>query len=580
MLKVKFNDFLIYSQNQEKYFYTKFSDGVNIIRGKNTSGKSTLIQSIIYCLGINDVKENLSEIIDLNVIFRLNIQISKNSKINNVSIIRDNETLVVIEDNGRKLVFDGISGDSSNEHVKLKKYISNLFDFSLVLESKNLLKEAPIETIFLPYYISQSVGWVYLRESFSNLNFYRNFKQDYLDYYLGITTDIDRIELQDLRKRKAQLDSEIKFLSEMETNNEDLQLAKLVDERFKEEATAYLQGYTKLRNSLIEEEKKHINLCSQKSLAKNRIAILFKINKNISKQRPDIDQCPICEQTLPSSLEKIYAHGQDVNDTKHELFLAKDHFKDFQSKINSSLKKIKKYNIEIEKDYSLIQRYLSSNVTFSSWLNHKSNVKLVKNINESIGTKTIELGKVKNKLSELSNDDSVNKIRYSKERTFLDIFTKNLLKLRVKKLSQPRYKDLYKINSFPYQGVELHKTVMAYHFSLNELISSTANIHRLPFILDAVLKEDIDPESREVIFKFIGTSCPSDTQVLLSLSEYYDLSQSVDEITHSVESVNKIFFDGKANLIQVGDGNSERSLLIKHDGAYKDYINETLEIVY
>ncbi|PHN95714.1 AAA family ATPase, partial [Tenacibaculum discolor] len=38
---------LVYSPDEDKGFYTEFSDAVNIVHGRNTSGKSTLIQSII-----------------------------------------------------------------------------------------------------------------------------------------------------------------------------------------------------------------------------------------------------------------------------------------------------------------------------------------------------------------------------------------------------------------------------------------------------------------------------------------------------------------------------------------------------
>ena len=57
-----------------------------------------------------------------------------------------------------------------------------------------------METMFLPYYVSQDVGWVYLRKSFSNLNFYKNFKEDFLDYYLGIENVIDREEKKETGK--------------------------------------------------------------------------------------------------------------------------------------------------------------------------------------------------------------------------------------------------------------------------------------------------------------------------------------------------------------------------------------------
>lgn len=82
--------------------------------------------------------------------------------------------------------------------------------------------------------------------------------------------------------------------------------------------------------------------------------------------------------------------------------------------------------------------------------------------------------------------------RFNKEKDFKGIFKKYLNDMQLFNVTEPRYTDFYKINSFPFQGVELHKTVMSYHFALNSLIRETNNIHRLPFMLDAILKEDID----------------------------------------------------------------------------------------
>jgi archaellum component FlaC len=580
MNTVSFKALLVFSEEENTFFYEEFQNGINIIKGKNTSGKSTLIQSIIYSFAINDGYEKLFEILDKNVIFRLDFEIKNINKTTNYSFIRDNYTFFIIEENKLPQRFDGISGNSSTEHIKLKSAISSIFGFSLVLESKNELKEAPIETILLPYYISQSVGWVYLRESFSGLNFYKNFKQDFLDYYLGITTDIDRIAIQELLIKQKELKAEIEFFRKMMSKNESLELSKLIDEKYKAEATKYLQGFTELRDSLIKEEREHIKLSNQKSLSTNRVSVLRRVKKNIATQRPELDHCPVCVQLLPNTLEELYSYNQNVNDTSNELEKIKLNIKEIQSKINSSNKKIEKLNEKIEKDYALLANYFSENLTFSSWLDHKSNIKLVDNINKSIGEKLIQLSKVEEDLSDVDEDDTVNISRRTKEKQFRVIFIKNLKLLGVSLPSESRYTDLYKISSFPFQGVELHKTVMAYHFSLNELISKTNNIHRMPFLLDAIMKEDIDIDSRRVIFNFINQSYPKDTQVFFTVSESKEQSLMSEESTMNIEGINKKFFMDKGNIIQIGDGINERKFLSSYSGENKTYVDETLEIIY
>ena len=422
--------------------------------------------------------------------------------------------------------------------------------------------------------------WVYLRDSFNGLNFYRNFKYDYLDYYLGITTDIDRVELQRLTKEKAKISQEIEFYKEMISSNESLELSKLLDEEFKSEATEYLQYYSELRDTLIKEEKRHLDLCNKQSLAISRKSVLYRINRNVANQRPELDQCPVCVQTLPSSLEEIYSHNQNVNDTSYEIKAVKEKVNELQSGINSSVKKISAYNEEIEKKYALLERYSKSNITFSSWLEQKSNIMLIQNIHQVIGEKTIELGVVEGKLSAFDVDKDVEKLRRIKSNKFEQIFGRNITKIGVRKTKELIYNDLYRLSSFPFQGVELLKTVMSYHFSLNELISQTENIHRFPFILDAVMKEDIDPQSRKSIFKFINESSPSDTQTIFSVSESSEFSESNKESLLNIDYVNKEYFDDKAKLIQIGDGVKERDLLKTHNGEHAEYIKSTLDIIY
>lgn len=53
------------------------------------SGKSTLIQSILFTFGINDVKDGLSEIIRYNPTFRLDFSITKGGVDKKYIIVRE-----------------------------------------------------------------------------------------------------------------------------------------------------------------------------------------------------------------------------------------------------------------------------------------------------------------------------------------------------------------------------------------------------------------------------------------------------------------------------------------------------------
>jgi len=577
---VTFKSLLVFSEPHQKYFHTTFSKGKNLIKGKNTSGKSTLIQSIIYSLGINDGNEKLQEVLNEQLVFRLDLEVNKNNENTSYTFIRDDQSFYLYEKNKKALRFDGINSDNSNEHIKLKKQISSIFDFSLALESKGELKEAPLEVMLLPYYISQSVGWVYLRESFSGLNFYKNFKFDYLDYFLGLTTDLDRIALHKLLKQKSEIMREIEFFERMKSNDEQLQLSKLLDEEFKGESTKYLNEYSELRANLIKEEAHHIQLCNKKSLASNRQIILNRVKRNTSRQRPEIDTCPVCVQILPSSFEAIYNHHQDLNDTVSEIDSVKARVTDLQSQINSASSKIEKISSIIEDKYGVITNYLSENstITFDTWLDHKSNMKLLKNIDLAISDKSSELTKVLGDIAEIGGDENIEESRSHKEKLFMTYFHEFLTELGIDYFDEPRHRLLYKIDSFPCQGVELHKAVMGYHFALNKLISKTHGIHRFPFVLDAIMKEDIDEGNRIKIFKFINKNSPSDTQIILSVSESLSHAKGDETTSNNINLVNENIFNGECKVIQIGDGDSERSFLSPYDGEFEKLISETIEM--
>lgn len=52
---IEYDRFFAFSEKTNKCFHAKFEKGINLIYGKNTSGKSTLIQAINYTFGINRV---------------------------------------------------------------------------------------------------------------------------------------------------------------------------------------------------------------------------------------------------------------------------------------------------------------------------------------------------------------------------------------------------------------------------------------------------------------------------------------------------------------------------------------------
>lgn len=582
---ITFKRLFVSSESHNSCFCEEFSPGANIISGRNTSGKSSLIQSLMYSFGVNDVSENLNEILSYQPVFRVDFSKKRGGVEEAYSIVRGARSIYVKEPGGKVVPFHGIDADNSVEHVRLKDYIRDLVGFSLMLEQKGELKPAPLESMFLPYYISQSVGWVYLRESFSNLQYYKGFKEDYLDYYLGISNSYDRVEHRRLAKEKDQLSSDINNLKRY-SKKAEFQFSILVDEAFGEQAEAYIENYIVKSNSLEEERNNYIKFCNELSLLKNHHKILKKTKVNIKKQNyNDVDRCPACTQVLSYSLEGLYSHYQKYNDTVELESQISNKLIDKKSKINSSNKKIEAINKEILNDYGALLEKNLDGVTFKQWVASKANTTLYKQMQTDINLSEKRLEDVKKSLSSLATEQDTLFSRIGKENAFKKIFTEYTSQLKLKPLTDSRYLDLYKIHSFPRQGVELHKTVMAYHFALNALIAKSKTAHRLPFLLDAILKEDIDDTNLATILSFVGKNLPSDTQTFVSISEHVkDPSHAQEKEIKPVEKirvedVQKSHFPNDSKLFYIGDGKIERGFLSQPLEQYQDLYEETVDII-
>ncbi len=424
--------------------------------------------------------------------------------------------------------------------------------------------------MFLPYYVAQDYGWVLALKSFRGLDFYRNFKNDYYDYYLGITNEFDRLEKQKLEKEKKDLESSIKFLTDVEQQNDELNLSVLKDELFISKSNEYLDSYKKHKAELIINEKDFLIKCNELTFCEERLKILNKINSSLKKEDPLKNDCPTCKQNLPSSLENIYEYSQDVNNTIEEIKKIKDKVKALQSSINSLDEDIRDLKEKVSKDYSVLIKYKIEDLTFGTWLDNKTNVKLSENISTKIGEATILLNKKIDELSKFKTDDEIINTRETKYSRFNDYFLHYIKELDIKEFEDYKYTKLL-MGSFPKQGVELLKTMLAYYFALNRVVKETEYVHRFPFLLDAIFKEDIDEDNREMILKFIYRNKPKNEQIFFSFAESTKNPKTAKEYNNEL-------MKNEAKLI-LTDLTEERSILKSLNVEQDEYLKETLNLI-
>jgi DNA repair exonuclease SbcCD ATPase subunit len=567
------NKIFVYSEANSKSFFTEFGKKLNVIYGANTSGKSTLIQLILFTFGINDNKAKLTKILSEKILTRLDITIKKGGEKIEYTFVRKDETIYIKDTETNKVTtFNGISGNNSAEHYKLKEFFNGLLNFDLLLETKTGISKAPIETIFLPYYVSQDVGWVYLRKSFSNLDFYKNFKEDFLDYYLGITRIEDKEKRKAIENELFEKNQRYNFYINFEKNDSIIETSKLIDDSFKGKGQEFINEITQRKIDLLQFENQYVKKSNSLSYNKQRLSVISKVGRNHTHQFPGKDNCPICQQTLPIDTKQIYEFYQEENDTIKIKEQIESENKKIQSALNSLENKIKELRIQLSNDYHKHIIYSKNDVTLDEWIKTQANIKLESSINENIGQLVKEIADLKEKLKAFKDDDDIEKERMLKNKKFKEYYIKNNIKLDVPRLDDNRFNYVYELSSFPFQGVELHLAVLSYHFSFNKIINETDSIHRLPLILDSIFKEDLDGNSKEKILDFICNNQPDDTQTIISVADNKSKDPKIDDY-------NKKFFNSETKLICIGNSLEKESILKQHDKQFDEILNDTFEIM-
>ena len=570
---VKYTRFFIFTQDTTKSYLAEFTDGINIIYGANTSGKSSVIQSINYTFGINDEKYKLADLLTEKPIFRIDFSIFRGKETQICTIIRDDDFIYIKINDNPVVKFEGISGNNSTEHTKLKKYISELFGFRLRLNSKGNEVEAPIEAMFLPYYVAQDYGWIFPLKAFKNFDYYKGFKESYYDYYLGVVNPFeDKTEKYKLEEYKKELNSELEILERIKQSRQDLVFAQNNDESFVKKAIDYVGIYNNNRKSLIQNERKYIILVNKLRYNEERLSVLMDTQKQLINNSSFQKKCPICNQEICYSLTDKYVYFQNTEDTSSLIKTTKKEIVELKTQLNSLKKIIEKIRVELENNYAVLGSYNINKLSMNDWIKNKANIQILETIQDKEIDITVKRQEVITKLKTFQTDDNIKYERNKRSNEFCRYFIQYLNELNVKIVEG--YKSPYKLSVFPQQGVELLKTMLAYHFAFNMVINKTDEIHKLPLCLDAIFKEDVDDSNKELILSFISKNASTDTQLICSVAE--SICEDNDN-RHTVHSYNNVFFSNNAKLIKTGE--VARSLLKSRCDSHMALLEGTISIM-
>lgn len=534
MKKFVLSEIMLLSTTEKKAKRVKFNKKRTLIYGGNGTGKSSLIKSIYKTFGAAPVKDHPTwKAVNPISFVRF--------KVDNVkySILKDGKFYAVFDDKDELMdVFQSVSKE-------LSPFLAKIFDFKIQLPNKqNELVTPPPAFLFLPYYIDQDVSWQQNWSSFSGLGFIKGYREPIASYHTGLRPN-------EYYQTKGEIEQHTTIIKELEDERKVLKnvLVKVKEkltqvdfnidiEKFKEEIKELLveceilkQKQEQLKSKLVELYNFKISIESQLVITKSALNETRKDYKHATEVIvDDFVDCPTCGAHYENSFVERFEIAKDEDRCKELLVELNRELKEIDDKIVKENSEYNRNNKEVVKIEALLE-------------NKKGEVKL-KDVIDTAGRNELKIVFEENsqKLNEsiiqnaLKQKDLLARLRSltdkNKRESIITMYHKfmkqYLFELDVKTLREDSYKKIE--SNIPETGSALPRALIAYYFSLFQVMQKYTSSAFCPIIIDSPNQQAQDLGHVDKILKFIDTNQPEDSQLILGIEELYNVDFHCDII--------------------------------------------------
>jgi DNA repair exonuclease SbcCD ATPase subunit len=298
-----------------------FSDGLNIIRGNNTSGKSSLFQSIIYGLGFEELLGGKNEK-TMQSVLKDQVEFPRGTKHNiNQSFIFleiENKEIITIKrsvtSGSRKaqlvdVYFGGLltgesqtiesrqmyvhdAGSASDELYGFHLYLTEFLEINLpeVVTAKGDLHKLYLQQLAPAFIIEQKTGW---SDFFATMPYFgmRNTEQRVVEFLLNLDVFENEKRKQQLNSVKQNINNRWQNLFSKFQHLAERSGGKIIGI---DNNPLILNNYDGIYISLIKDEKS-ITLAELNEIQKNELSILeneqtVTVGSNVSKNETELDK--------------------------------------------------------------------------------------------------------------------------------------------------------------------------------------------------------------------------------------------------------------------------------------------------
>lgn len=475
MKRIILKNLIVISKKEHKSREINLDKGLNIIIGKNKTGKSSLVKSIFHTLGCNvKMEKEWKKLIDIYLLFfKVDLE--------NYCIVREGDFYKIFKITGDNNDYEQIIATDSF-HTYSDKLMEMLeVSMDCITNDGKLISVTP-PLLFRFQYIDQDRGWEKIGESFSNMKYVKDWKGNTNKYVSGFQgedfyklkqeKEIIRQVIDEYENKLAHFEE---FIGNLKLSMGGIENADCLND---EQNANNKETVKDLFNQLDFIEKECIQLEEILSKLKNQryekaLELSF-IKNNVSEleadhqfamQEDDTLKCPFCGVVHDNKIENRIEIVKDIQSGNALVKIIRKDIEELDLKIGSLINQKNEYKLR----YKFIKRKLEKEKDNISVINVYKNEGKLELVNTSLRKQeevkifrdkgVVQKEKLEEKLAVLNSNERRNNIYKELKCYCREVF--DLLNLPH---SAIKFNDF--VQRLEKTGSEHSRIVYAYHISL------------------------------------------------------------------------------------------------------------------
>jgi len=519
------------SSDTERARTINFHKRVTVITGENDTGKSSLIKSIYYAFGaeprmLPQWKQAISRVL---------VHFAVGGR--EFTLLRNGNSFTMFDSTGKPLAsFTSVTNG-------LGPHLAKLFRFGIKLTSQSgdLITPPPAYQ-FLPFYIDQDIGWVETWSSFEKLQQIKNWRRDLIEYHVGLKpNEYYEAKGKHLKVKEQMVEAQAKAKVLKSVRDQISEKYREVEfnidlEEFQEEIKELLvhcgelqKASEKIKEKLVELYNTKMEIESQIEIVSNALGEVKSDYKFLERLKDHVD-CPTCGAAYTVSFAEIFGIALDEGKLEELLQKLRGELQEVSAGIAKMSGEHHAHDLETAKVRALLEKKREQ-VQLKDLIDSESKKKLKlvlqTNLNEA-NLKTIEIQQEIDDLKVKMDAFTSREKKAEIVQEFKTLMKRYLFDLAVAGLSEDSYPDF--ISKVHDQGSDQPRAVLAYSFSILQLMQKRASSAFCPIIIDSPIQQEQDNANHERILQFIKTNQPKDSQLILGVVDTKDVDFGGDII--------------------------------------------------